>query len=534
MLRTLAQKMGLIAHSFSGGIHPEMHKLSDDKAIETVKLASMLILPMKQHIGTPCSALVSVGDHVLRGQKIAKSEGYLSVPVHASTSGRVLKIEESPIAHPSGMGMPSVFIEADGDDQSDHSLAAIPDWQNTDPTLLRERARMCGLAGLGGAAFPTFIKLVQDKRFPIETVILNGIECEPYLTNDHRLMVEKASEILDGMAIIMHMVGTTSGIIAIEDNKADAATAMRDALSSKEGMDDVQVHVLPTRYPQGSEKQLIYSLTGHEVPAGKLPMHIGVLCQNVGTCKALHDAVILGQPLTERIVTLSGDALPQPANLNVRLGTPIRSLFERQGLVDFNGIQIVHGGPMMGERLRHPDIPVIKSTSGILALGQQAIAAAHSAEDPCIRCGHCSEVCPASLVPNLLADFCRSDQTEKAESYQLFDCIECGCCSYVCPSNIPLVHYFRYGKGQVSMQRREQSFAEASRHRSEGRDVRLQRELDEKAARRSRVRRTHAPKAEATPDSVTAAPAAATTADKTASSAEKTVAVDQTSPEEKK
>jgi len=282
------------------------------------------------------------------------------------------------------------------------------------------------------------------------------------------------------------------------------------------------VEVLPTRYPQGSEKQLIYSLTGHEVPGGKLPMHIGVLCQNVGTSKALHDAIVLGQPLTERIVTLSGDALPQPANLSVRLGTPIRSLFERQGLDDFTDIQIVHGGPMMGERLRHPDIPVIKSTSGILALGRNAMSAAHSAEDPCIRCGHCSEVCPASLVPNLLADFCRSDQTEKAEDYQLFDCIECGCCSYVCPSNIPLVHYFRYGKGQIAIGRREQAFAEASRQRSDGRDQRMQREQDEKAARRSRVRRTHAPKTEAAAanSTTTTPPAETKTAETNATTAE--------------
>jgi len=261
----------------------------------------------------------------------------------------------------------------------------------------------------------------------------------------------------------------------------------------------VRIEVLATRYPQGSEKQLIYTLTGREVPAGKLPMHIGVLCQNVGTTKALRDAVLRGKALTDRIVTMSGDALPQAANLNVRLGTPIRSLFARQGLEDFNQIQIVHGGPMMGERLRHPDIPVVKSTSGILALSQQAINAAHTVENPCIRCGHCSEACPVSLVPNLLADFCRSDQLEKAEDYQLFDCIECGACSYVCPSNIPLVHYFRYGKGQISLARREQVFAEASRQRSEGRDTRIERENAEKAARRSRVRKTHAPKPAAEP-----------------------------------
>lgn len=509
MLKTLAQKMGLIAHSFSGGIHPEMHKLSAADPIEDAGISSILILPMKQHIGSPCSPLVKVGDKVLRGQKIAKSEGYLSVPVHASTSGRIVKIEEHAIAHPSGMGMPSIFIEADGDDQADETLAPITDWRNVDPTLLRERARMCGLAGLGGAVFPTFIKLVQDRRFPIETVILNGIECEPYLTNDHRLMLEQASEVLDGMAIIMHMVGSSSGIIAIEDNKADAAEVMQKALDKKEGMDGVRIEVLPTRYPQGSEKQLIYTLTGREIPAGKLPMHIGVLCQNIGTTKALRDAVILGKALTERIVTVSGDALPNPANLNVRLGTPIRSLFARQGLDDFSNIQIVHGGPMMGERLRHPDIPVVKSTSGILALSQDAMHAAHTVENPCIRCGHCSEVCPASLVPNLLADFCRSDQLEKAEDYQLFDCIECGCCSYVCPSNIPLVHYFRYGKGQISLGRRELAFAEASRQRSEGRDVRMEREQAEKAARRSKVRKTHAPKPASTPE--TASSSAKTT-----------------------
>ncbi len=503
MLRTLARKMGLMAHSFSGGIHPDMHKLSAASAIEDVGISPVLILPMKQHIGSPCSPLVSVGDKVLRGQKIAKSEGYLSVPVHASTSGRVVKIEEHAIAHPSGMGMPSIFIEADGDDLADESLEPLTDWRNVDPTVLRERARMCGLAGLGGAVFPTFIKLVQDKRFPIETVILNGIECEPYLTNDHRLMVEKASDILDGMAIIMHMVGSSSGIIAIEDNKADAAEAMQEALDTKEGMDGVQVKVLPTRYPQGSEKQLIYSLTGREVPAGKLPMHIGVICQNVGTTKALRDAVMLGRPLTERIVTVSGDALPNPANLRVRLGTPIRSLFARQGLEDFSNIQVIHGGPMMGERLRHPDIPVVKSTSGTLALSQNAMQSAHTVESPCIRCGHCSEVCPASLVPNLLADFCRSDQFDKAEDYKLFDCIECGSCSYVCPSNIPLVHYFRYGKGQIALGRREQAFAEASRQRSEGRDERLAQEEAAKAARRSKVRKTHAPKPAAEPETNT-------------------------------
>ncbi|MFQ5518380.1 MAG: electron transport complex subunit RsxC [Mariprofundus sp.] len=489
----MAQRLGLMAHSFPGGVHPDQYKLTGELPIEDFPLSAVHILPMKQHIGETCSPLVAVGDRVLRGQKIAKAEGYVSVPVHAPTSGTVVKIEEHAIAHPSGMGMPSIFIESDGEDEVDESLAPITDWKNTEPTVLRERARMCGLAGLGGAVFPTFIKLVQDKRFPIETVILNGIECEPFLTNDHRLMAEYAAEIITGLAIIKHMVGAPSALIAIEDNKPEAISAMQEALIAAD-LDDVQVVVLPTRYPQGSEKQLIYSLTGREVPAGKLPMHVGIICQNVGTTKALFDAVVLGRALTERIVTVSGDALPNPANLRVRLGTPMRALLAHQGLDDLSQVQIVHGGPMMGERLSHADIPVVKSTNGVLALSKGFMRAAHTVEQPCIRCGHCSEACPVSLVPNLLADQCRSDQFEKAEAYDLFDCIECGCCSYVCPSNIPLVHYFRYGKGQVSLQRREQAFAEASRQRSESRDARIQREKDEKAARRSRVRKTHAPK----------------------------------------
>ena len=493
MLRKLAQRLGILQHSFAGGVHPEMYKVTGAEPIEVAAIAPVHILPMKQHIGEACTPLVKVGDRVLRGQKIAKSEGYLSVPVHAPTSRRVVKVEEHAIPHPSGMGLPCIFIESDGDDESDTSLEPLSNWRELNPAMLRERARMCGLAGLGGAVFPTFIKLVQDKRFPIETVILNGIECEPWLTNDHRLMLENAEEILSGMAIVMHMVGATSGLIAIEDNKPDAADAMRKALAEATDMQDVQVVVLPTRYPQGSEKQLIYSLTGKEVPAGRLPMHIGVLCQNVGTSKALFDAVVQAKPLTERLVTVSGDALESPATMSVRLGTPVRTLFARRGLDDLSGLHLLHGGPMMGERLKSADVPVVKSTTGLLAMRSETMMSVHAEEQPCIRCGHCSEACPVHLVPNLLADACRSDQFEKAENYQLFDCIECGSCSYVCPSNIPLVHYFRYGKGQIAQQRREQSFAEASRKRSEARDRRIEAEKAEKAARRSRVRRDHAP-----------------------------------------
>ena len=502
MLHTLLKAMG-IGGTFSGGIEPEMSKITADSPIATSMMAPLYIVPIKQHIGEVCEPLVSVGDTVYRGQKIGKSQGYVSVPIHAPTSGKVIKIEEHAIPHPSGMGLPSIFIEPDGNDIEDRSLHPLSDYRNMDPAELRERVRYCGIAGLGGAVFPTFIKLLKDQRNPIKTVILNGIECEPYLTNDHRLMVEKAKEIVIGIDIIMHMVGASKAIVAIEDNKPDAAEAIRNALKEVSLPDESQVEVrlLPTRYPQGSEKQLIEVLTGKEVPATKLPMHVGVLCQNVGTTKAIHDAIVLGHPLTERIVTVSGNAVPRPGNMKVRIGTPMRFIFGQHGLDDFDGIHLLHGGPMMGEKMKSIDIPVIKSTNGLLAMHSATMKQAHKLEQPCISCGHCGVACPVKLVPNMLADQCRNDQFEKAEQYNLFDCIECGCCSYVCPSNIPLVHYFRYGKGQLAQITREKNFANESKQRSEAREARIAREKEEKAAKRRVVREKHKP----TSDSETAA-----------------------------
>jgi len=493
MLKRLVRNLGLVSTRFHGGVEPEDCKLSADAQIRDCPLAPLLIVPLKQHIGVVCEPIVEVGDRVLRGQKIARTDSYLAAPVHAPTSGRVVKIEEHEIPHPSGLGLSCIFIEPDGKDREDESLTPLPDWRERDPAELRERARVAGIVGLGGAVFPTFIKLVRDQRHPVHTVILNGVECEPYLTNDHRLMLEHADEVLTGLALLMHMVGASEAVVAIEENKPDAVAVMRRQLAARDDMANVRVVALPTRYPHGSEKQLIYSLTGREVPAGRLPVHVGVLCQNVGTSKALYDAVLLGKPLTERVVTVSGEAVAEPANLRVRIGTPMRFVFGECGLGRFEDLHVLHGGPMMGERLHSLDVPVVKSSTGILAFSEAALLPAHRLEEPCIRCGHCTEVCPAGLVPNLLADHCRSDQFDKAEAYNLFDCIECGCCSYVCPSNIPLVHYFRYGKGQVAQLRREHAFAEESRQRSDNRTARLEREKAEKAARRSKVRKELAP-----------------------------------------
>ena len=490
LLRSIAERPGI----FSGGIEPEMSKITAGSPIATSPIAPIYIVPIKQHIGEVCTPIVSVGEHVSRGQKIAKSQGYVSVPVHAPTSGNVVKIEDHAIPHPSGMGLPSIFIEPDGQDTHDESLEAILDYRERDPAELRERIRVCGIAGLGGAVFPTFIKLLKDQRNPIETVIINGIECEPYLTNDHRLMLEKPEAIVTGIDIIMHMVGAKRAIVAIEDNKADAAEAIRNAINSMPDIEHVEVRLLPTRYPQGSEKQLVQVLTGKEIPATKLPMHIGVLCQNVGTALAIFDATIRGRSLTERIITVSGDALPRPGNICARLGTPMRFILAQHGLEHFEDIHLLHGGPMMGERLKNPDIPVVKSTNGLLAMHSETMMKAHKVEQPCIRCGHCGVACPVSLVPNLLADQCRNDQFEKAESYNLFDCIECGACSYVCPSNIPLVHYFRYGKGQLAQITRAKAFADISKERSEARESRIEREKSERAAKRKKVRSEHMPK----------------------------------------
>ncbi len=492
MLHKLLERLGLAdgARGFPGGVHPPQNKRTAHAAIESCPLPEVLIVPLKQHIGEICAPLVDVGDTVLRGQKIAKSQGYVSAPVHAPTSGKVVRIEEHPVPHPSGLGRPCIFIEPDGDDACDESLEPMPDYRDRDPADVRERIRMGGIVGLGGAVFPSFIKIVRDQRHPVHTVILNGVECEPELTCDHRLMVEEAEAILRGLDVILHVVGAARAIIAIEDNKPDAIEAMQRALNAARPADaDIAIRSLPTRYPQGSEKQLIQTLTGMEVPAGKLPLHIGVLCQNVGTARAIEAAVCRGRPLTERVVTVAGAATPRPGNARVRLGTPAPFLLRQHGLDDLTDIRLIHGGPMMGECLPKLDVPVVKSTNGLLAIHRAELYSENAVEEPCIRCGHCVEVCPVGLIPNELAWHCRNDEFERGQDYDLFDCIECGCCSYVCPSHIPLVHYFRYAKGQVAKIEKEREFARISKLRAEARDNRLARERAERAARRARVKK---------------------------------------------
>ena len=467
---------------FRGGVQLAPEKRTKDAPIEPLPLPDCLVVPVKQHIGARCTPVVKPGEHVKKGQPIARADEYLAADVHAPTSGKITKIEEHRVPHPSGLGLPCIFIEPDGEDAPFEDCTPIPDWRKEDPARLREFLRRAGIVGMGGAGFPTFAKLAADRRHPVHTLILNGAECEPYLTSDERLMREEAATIARGAAILVHVLGAARVIAAVEDHKPEAAHALEEALAH-EGI-SFSVRLVPTVYPHGSEKQLIEALLGEETPHGGLPLDLGVVCQNVSTAHAVARAMEKGEPLVARVITVSGDACPRPGNYRVRIGTPVRFVLAHAGITDPQGVEIIHGGPMMGERIPWPEVPIVKNTIGILALAKETFRRAHQPEEPCIRCGRCGQSCPVGLVPNLLAEACRDEDVEEAEALGLFDCIECGCCAYVCPAHIPLVHYFRFGKGLAAEVRRARAFAEASRRRTEARKARLAREKAEREARR--------------------------------------------------
>ncbi len=434
--------------SFVGGIHPPYHKdLTDHQTIRQLPLPERVILPLSQHIGTPATACVKVGDTVLTGQMIGAADGPVSAPVHATISGTVTAIGMYP--HPSGREVQSVVIESDGADE----WVALPKRDGiggVDNDTLRGWIADAGVVGLGGATFPTRVKMSPPETAQLDTLVINGAECEPYLTADHRLMVEEAGRIAEGGALIARILGVGRVIVGIEDNKADATVCMEKALTRldpvRSGRLDVTVAVVPTKYPQGGEKQLIAVLTGREIPSGGLPMDVGVVVHNVGTAAAVSDAVLLGRPLVERVVTVTGEGLAAPGNARVRLGTPARALIEAFGGGEQVG-KVVFGGPMMGVAQFHMEVPVIKGTSGILVLPPEAV----TLEDirPCIRCSACIEVCPIGLLPNMISVCAEQLAFAESEQYHPFDCIECGCCSYVCPSYRPLVQMIRYAKTEV-------------------------------------------------------------------------------------
>jgi electron transport complex protein RnfC len=471
---------------FHGGVHlPDEKTLSNRKPVTQAPVPAVLTIPLQQHIGAPSRALVQVGDRVLKGQKIADAQGYVSAPVHASSSGIVVAVEKRPVPHPSGLSAPCVVIETDGEDAWAELPEPMADYRNRDPAELRERVRWAGIVGMGGAAFPASVKLNPGSDQNIRTLIINGAECEPYITCDDLLMRERAGRVLRGMRIIRHLLGAQECLIGIEDNKPEAIAAMRQAVAESDITYKVQVVAIPTLYPSGGEKQLIKILTGKEVPSHGIPAQIGIVCQNVGTCAAVADAVLDGRPLISRIVTLTGRGFDDPQNLEVRIGTSAAELIEHAGGIRRELAKLVMGGPMMGFALDERSVPVTKAANCLLALTPE------ESPDPgpalaCIRCGTCAEVCPVSLLPQQLYWYARAKDLDKVQDYNLFDCIECGCCAHVCPSHIPLVQYYRYAKTESWAREQEKRKAEHARARHEAkveRTERLERERQEKLRR---------------------------------------------------
>lgn len=463
---------------FHGGVHPPEHKLeSAVQPIRSVPLPQRLVLPLRQHVGNVAKLKVAVGDHVLKGQLLAVADGMVSAAVHAPTSGTVAAIDEQLIPHVSGL--PDLCITLQSDGQERWIERAPLDYRSMEKPVVIEALRQAGVVGLGGATFPSHVKLRADAAHPVRTLILNGAECEPYITCDDRLMRERADEIVRGIEVMHYLLGAERCIVGIEDNKPEAAAAMRDAC--RKCAVAIEVATVPTLYPGGGAKQLIKVLTGLEVPSGRLPTEIGVQCFNVATAHAVHRYIHHGEPMISRVVTVTG-GVGQPGNFEVPLGMSIAELVACAGGATGGVEDLIMGGPMMGFSLPSPDVPVVKATNCIIATAPGMFASPPPAM-PCIRCARCAEACPASLQPQELYWFSKSGNFEKARDYHLFDCIECGCCSYVCPSRIPLVQYYRYAKSEILAADKAKQAANLARERNEFRLARIEREKQERAAK---------------------------------------------------
>ena len=483
--------------TFHGGIHPPEEKtLSNQTAPLDAPLPAQLIIPLQQHIGAPAQPCVQVGERVLKGQCIGQAQGYISAPVHASSSGVVRAIEPHPIPHPSGMPGLCIVIDTDGEDTWGELPEPLTDFTACTADQLRTRIREAGIVGMGGASFPTNVKLNPGADQPISTLILNGVECEPYITCDDWLMRERAADVLAGARIMRHLTGAQQVLIGIEDNKPEAAESLRQALASDPDP-SIEVVVIPTRYPSGGEKQLIKILTGQEVPSHGIPAQIGIVCQNVGTAAAVADAVLRGRPLIERLVTISGRGIAQPQNYRTRVGTLASELVEASGGYRLPLAKLIAGGPMMGIGLDSARVPILKATNCILAL-KPGETPDPGAALPCIRCGRCADACPVSLLPQQLYWHARAQDLDKVQDYNLFDCIECGCCAHVCPSHIPLVQYYRYAKTESWAREREQRAAERAKQRHEARTARLERQARERQAKLRKKKEAMAPSAKQT------------------------------------
>ncbi|EOW7155816.1 electron transport complex subunit RsxC, partial [Yersinia enterocolitica] len=455
---------------FDGGIHPPEMKLQSSRVpMRIATLPEQLIVPLQQHLGPEGELRVSTGERVLKGQPLTVGRGR-TVPVHAPTSGVITAIAPHTTAHPSGLAELCVHITPDGEDRW-REQQPWADYSLRDKNDLLERIHQAGIAGLGGAGFPTASKL-QGGLNSVTTLIINAAECEPYITADDRLMQEHASEVVLGTQILMYLLQPQQVLMGIEDNKPEAIAALKQALR---GQDKIQLRVIPTKYPSGGAKQLTKILTGKEVPYGKHSSSIGVLMQNVGTVVAIKRAIIDDEPLIERVVTLTGDALSKPGNFWARIGTPVLHLLKLAGFTPQNQPMVIMGGPLMGFTLPSLDVPIVKISNCILAPTEAEMGLSEP-EQSCIRCGLCVDACPAGLLPQQLYWFSRGEEHEKARNHNLFDCIECGACAYVCPSNIPLVQYYRQEKAEIRTLDQEAERAAQAKARFEAKQARLQRE----------------------------------------------------------
>ena len=433
----------------NGGVHPTYNKqLAVTKAIADMPLPPLLRVSMSQHLGAPAQPTVAKGDTVLRGQVIGDSSGFISAAVHAPTSGTVKSV--APAETASGAKAMAIEIEPDGEDTW-VELTRHAYWEETAPKQLVEMVADAGICGMGGAGFPTHVKLSPPPEKPIDTLIINGAECEPYLTADHRLMLEYADQIAEGAMIVRRILGAEKLIVAIEDNKPDAIDAMEAALKDAEG--DVSVLVLETGYPQGAEKQQIFAAIGKEVPSGGLPMDVGAVVENVGTTLAVWDAVVNGKPLTERVTTVTGYPVKNPGNVRSRIGTLYSDLIDFCDGTTGNVAKVISGGPMMGFAQHSLDVTTTKTTSGLLILAPDQVSEFTSM--PCISCGRCVVACPMYLVPSEISQMIEAEDYETAEEIDVLDCIECGCCAFECPAHRPLVQHMKQGKSHIMLIRRQ-------------------------------------------------------------------------------
>ena len=439
---------------FYGGIHPSEGKVSNKEDIINAPLQELYTVPLQQHIGAPAKMVVQKGDHVLRGQLLGEPGGFVSAAVHSPTSGTVKDV--TTCLGPAGATLPAVLIESDGEHKAAEPLPPFENWQDADPAALKARVGEAGIVGMGGATFPTFVKLSPPPNVKIDTIILDGVECEPCLTADHRLMLETPEKIVKGAQIIGRILGGKRIIIAIELNKPDAIETMTKAAEGT----GVEVAPLVVRYPQGAEKQLIYALTGRKVPSGGLPAAVGCVVSNVGTTAAIYEAVCLGKPLYERVTTVTGTPVVKPGNYRFRVGTLYRTALELCGGVSEDPAKIISGGPMMGMAVYSLDIPVMKGTSGILLLSRDELV--QYSPSACLRCGRCNDVCPMSMMPGILSAQIEHQKFELAEKWHVMDCIECGSCAYICPAGRPLVQHMRRAKAVVNAKKRAAAAAAAA------------------------------------------------------------------------